>query len=166
GLGLILLGGPSAHHDWDEAAVIAQVERIVAAAPTMRWQLSDSRRSPGTLLPALRARLPARVTCVSSRDSAPDWLPTTLARAAVAWVSADSVAMLYETLSAGARLGIIDVPPRRADRISAIASALVARGWAATIGMALPAPVRLAEAARCADALLARWPDLTHGERA
>ncbi|MEQ8659265.1 MAG: ELM1/GtrOC1 family putative glycosyltransferase [Gammaproteobacteria bacterium] len=163
-LGVILLGGPSAHHAWDSAAVARQVERIVSAAPALRWQVSDSRRSPADLLPALRARLPADVvTLVPFATCAPTWLPATLAQAAVAWVSADSVAMLYEALSAGARLGVIDVPARRADRITTIAPALIARGWAAPVGAAAPAGVVLAEAARCADALLARWPDLRHG---
>ena len=88
----------------------------------------------------------------------PAWLVETLARAEQAWVSADSVAMLYEALSAGARLGVIDVPVKRRDRISAIAPALIARGWAAAVGEEPPAAVMLDEAGRCAEAILMRWP--------
>ncbi len=163
-LGIILLGGPSAHHDWDDAAIVEQVLAIVGAAPRLRWEIGDSRRTPPTLMPALREALAARrleqVALVPFASSAADWLPATLARAQVAWVTADSVAMLYEALSAGARLGVIAVRAKRADRITAIAPALIAQGRAAAVGSEPPATATLAEAARCAEALLARWPDL------
>jgi len=163
-LGVILLGGPSAHHDWNDAAIVAQVLTIVGAAPHLRWEIGDSRRTPPTLMPALQQALAARslanVVTVPFAACAADWLPATLARAQVAWVTADSVAMLYEALSAGARLGVIDVPAKRDDRITAIAPALIAQGRAAAVGGAPPAAVTLTEAARCAEALLARWPDL------
>ena len=97
-------------------------------------------------------------------DCAPGWLQENLARAARAWVSADSVAMIYEALSAAARVAIIDVPIRRHDRISAVAGELRARGWVGSLDKDVvePPPV-LNEAMRCADLLLARWPDLPGG---
>ena len=161
-LGLILLGGPSAHHAWDEAAVLTQVRQILATAPRHEWRLADSRRSPPGLGHALAALAGPRVHYVAAATAPSDWLPAHLARAAEVWVSADSMAMLYEALSSGACVGLIDVPPRRRDRITAVAADLLRRGWVAPVGTALPArpPVVLAEAARCAAALLERWPEL------
>lgn len=161
-LGLILLGGPSAHHGWDTPGVIAQIERIIRAAPGLRWIVTDSRRSPAELAVALGRLASAEIRYLPASQTDSDWLPDTLARAAQAWVSADSMAMLYEALTAGARVGLIDVPIRRHDRIARVAADLLARGWVVPVGAPLPAlpPVVLAEAARCADFLLERWPGI------
>ena len=162
GLGVILLGGPSAHHTWDERAMLAQVARVLAARPDMRWLATDSRRSPTSLA----ARLAAHdgLSFFSHRDTAPDWLPSLLARAEQVWVSADSVSMIYEALSAGARVGVLDVPVQRADRISAIAGDLLARGLVMSLQSNMSdtdaSPPVLREADRIAEIILARWPML------
>lgn len=162
GLGVILLGGPSAHHTWDERAMLAQVARVLAARPDMRWLATDSRRSPTSLA----ARLAAHdgLSFFSHRDTAPDWLPSLLARAEQVWVSADSVSMIYEALSAGARVGVLDVPVQRADRISAIAGDLLARGLVMSLQSNISdtdaSPPVLREADRIAEIILARWPML------
>jgi hypothetical protein len=156
GLGVILLGGPSAHHDWHTAALLAQIETLRASRPTLRWWATDSRRSPSALATALAA-MPG-VEFYSHHDTAPDWLPNLLARAAEVWVSADSVSMIYEALSAGAHVGVLEVPARRVDRITAIAADLHARGLVMALGDAMPAqPVTLREAERIAGLILARW---------
>jgi mitochondrial fission protein ELM1 len=162
--GVILIGGPSRHFGWDSSAIAEQIQHIVAQQPEIDWQLSDSRRTPADFVAALRALPGPQPRYLAAAECAPDWLENTLAEAATAWVTADSVAMLYEALSAGAALGVIEVPQRRNDRITRIASDLVARGWARTFRSAAPPkPLgvpRLDEAARCAAVLLARWPDL------
>ena len=162
GLGVVLLGGPSSHHDWHDEAIFTQLAQLLANAPSMRWVVSDSRRSPPTLAVALAAM--SDVEFVSHRDAPPDWLPALLARAAQAWVSADSVSMLYEALSAGANVGVLEVPARRVDRITIIAADLRARGRVMSLADAArgsaAAPVLLREAERIADLILARWPAL------
>jgi uncharacterized protein len=159
-LGLVLIGGPSRHHRYDDEQILLQIRQLVARAPELDWTVSDSRRTP----PALAAALADLDGChyLAHRDTPPDWLPATLAVAAQAWVSADSIAMLYETLSAGAALGVIEVPARRADRVSGVAGELRARGWAVTLndlikGQIPAARVILNEAGRIADLVLARW---------
>ena len=59
-----------------------------------------------------------RLTVVPVAATGPDWLPAQLARAGQAWATADSVSMVYEALTAGAAVGILDVPRQRASRIS------------------------------------------------
>ena len=156
GLGVMLLGGPSAHHDWDTAALLVQIETLRATRSTLHWQVTDSRRSPPELGAALAA-MPG-VQFYSHSETAPDWLPTLLARAAEVWVSADSVSMIYEALSAGAQVGVLEVPARRGDRITAIAADLRARGLVMSLSDVMPAqPVTLREADRIAELILKRW---------
>lgn len=167
-LGVILLGGPSAHHGWDEAAMFAQLRQVLASAPAMDWWVSDSRRSPPSLAAGLVALANgtklAKLKFVSHRELPTTWLPTVLARATQVWVSADSVSMIYEALSAGANVGVFAVPARRRDRITAIAADLQTRGRVMAVadaarGTAI-APMLLREAERVAALILARWPDL------
>ena len=162
GLGVILLGGPSAHHDWYDEPMLAQVAQLQAHAPGMHWIACDSRRSP----PTLAARLAAmpNVEFMDHRQAQTDWLPTLLSRATQAWVSADSVSMIYEALSAGANVGVLAVPARRADRITAVSEDLRARGQVMSVSDAAQgsatAPILLQEAERVAGLILARWPAL------
>jgi len=159
GLGVVLLGGPSTHHDWDTPAVLAQLAQLLSTSSDMRWLVSDSRRSPADLVSAI-ANLPGS-EFHSHCDTTTDWLPELLSRAGQVWVSADSVSMIYEALSAGARVGILEVPARRADRITAIAHDLCARGLVmrvASRSSSTAAPPQLREAERVADVILARWP--------
>lgn len=159
-LGMILVGGPSAHYGWDTAAVVSQIERIIGEDRSIRWQVTDSRRTPAAFAAAARAS-PVIQTCFKPvNECEPEWLQVTLARASQAWVSADSIAMIFEALSAGARVGLIEVPVQRDDRISRVASDLVARGWVGRLGAPAASAPELKEAQRCAQLLVARWPDL------
>lgn len=160
-LGLILIGGPSRHHRFEPAAVLDQVRRIVEHAPQLAWTVADSRRTPPDFVGALAGL--SGVRHVRHQSSGEDWLPAALAQATQVWVSADSAGMLYEALSAAAPLGVIEVAPRRADRITAIAPELCARGLAVRVadlatGARPTARAALDEAGRIADALLVRWP--------
>ncbi|MCB1748291.1 MAG: mitochondrial fission ELM1 family protein [Gammaproteobacteria bacterium] len=161
-LGLVLLGGPSTHHAWDSAAIVQQIERRLARAPRRDWVVTDSRRSPPELAAALRGLERDGVRYVPAAECAPGWLPGELGRAAEVWVSADSVAMIYEALSGGGLVGVLDVPSKRRDRITRIAQALHARGWIMRGEEDAPAspPSALDEGGRVAALLLQRWPEL------
>jgi len=156
--GLVVLGGPSRHYDWDDASMLAQLEQLVAARPRPCWLLTTSRRTPDSLLRTLRGH-PA-FTCVPFQEAAPDWLAQQLATAAEVWVSEDSVSMLYEALSAAAPLGLLQVARRGGSRVTAGVDALVARGWVGAPGdwqLAAGPPQPLNEAQRCADWIVEHW---------
>jgi uncharacterized protein len=104
---LILLGGPSAHHGWDEPSMLAMLQDITRHQPG--WILTDSRRTPPEFTQTLSAQLPG-VEIHPHATTSPDWLPSRLAAAAEVWVSEDSVSMVYEALSSGARVGLLPVP--------------------------------------------------------
>jgi mitochondrial fission protein ELM1 len=104
---LILIGGPSKTHGWDGEAMLDMLARITA--DDCGWQLTDSRRTPEGFLDQARVRLEGR-EIFSCQQTPPDWLPSKLREADEVWVSEDSVSMIYEALSSGARVGLLPVP--------------------------------------------------------
>lgn len=161
--GLLLIGGPSAHFGWDDTALQRQIAAVRAATPGIRWTLTTSRRTPATfpidLAPASNDAL--IIVPVSATD--PDWLPAQLARAGQVWVTADSVSMVYEALTAGAAVGVLDVPPKQPSRISRGLERLADQGWVTffedwrqTLQLSRP-PGSFNEAERCARWIAERW---------
>lgn len=159
--GLLLIGGPSTHHDWDDGAAAARVGEIVAREPQRRWRLTTSRRTPATFL----AHLPAaeRLEVVPVAQTPPGWVGEQMAIASQVWVTEDSVSMVYEALTAGAAVGILPVPRRHASRVTHGLDRLLADGWATGFetwrkGAALVLPPQpLDEANRCARLILERF---------
>jgi uncharacterized protein len=156
--GLLLIGGVSNHFEWDSDAVQVQIKSIVARTPEVNWTLTTSRRTPKDFL----AKLPTapNLTVVPHTATAPDWLPEQLARSGTVWVTPDSASMVYEALTAGADVGVFDLPVNPKSRIG-WAIAHLADGqritrfvnWCAH-GKLLPNLHPLAEADRCANWIL------------
>ena len=164
----ILVGGPSRHHDWRDDELLQQIASVVFGQRERHVVIADSRRTPAATSARLRDFCGEGVRFVSHQTSGPTWLRETLQQAAAVWVTADSVSMLFEALTAGCAVGVLAVPARRADRITAIADGLVAEGrvsslkqWLARGRLSTPPP--LAEAARCAALLNARLPPVRGG---
>ncbi|WP_193214214.1 mitochondrial fission ELM1 family protein [Luteolibacter marinus] len=158
--GLILLGGPSGSHGWDGKAVTEAVTTIVGRCGGRPWRTTDSRRTPAGTLGKLAAECPA-LACYPHVDTGRDWLPQRLAEAAEVWVTEDSVSMIYEALSSGARVGLLPVPLlKKAGRVARGIDRLVEQGfatrfadWTPSSGLAAP-PRVLREADRCAEIVL------------
>jgi mitochondrial fission protein ELM1 len=161
--GLLLIGGPSAHFGWDDADLHQQIAAVLAATPRIQWTLTTSRRTPATFLTRLMAESDGALTIVPFAATSPDWLPTQLARADQAWVTADSVSMVYEALTAGAAVGVLDVPRPHPSRISRGLEKLMAQGWITPFAewrqkprLHRP-PRQFNEAERCAHWIVERW---------
>ena len=158
GTGLIILGGPSRHYRWDNEEILTQLERLVGERPLKKWWLTTSRRTPESMRRRLLDR--AEFQCVPYASTDSDWLSARLSEAGEVWVSEDSVSMIYETLTAGAQLGLLKVQRGKENRITSAVDALVERGWVGAPGQwrlaAGPGQV-LNEAARCADWIKDQW---------
>lgn len=161
--GLFLIGGPSRHHGWDSAGLLAQIDAILSATPGMRWTLTTSRRTPAETEAALLTLRERGVDVRPVADTAPGWAMSQVARSAQAWVTEDSVSMVYESLTAGAATGLLAVPRLGETRITAGVAELQRAGfvtpfadWQRTGRLSTP-PERLAEADRMAEAVLARF---------
>lgn len=158
--GLMLIGGVSPHFAWDNDAIELQIKSIVARTPERHWTLTTSRRTPVDFL----AQLPpaANLDIVPHTATGPDWLPAQLAACGMAWVTPDSASMVVEALTAGADVGVFDLPVKPKSRVGhAIAGLADARRvtrfarWCAH-GTLHPNTEPLAEADRCA-AWILEW---------
>ena len=162
--GLFLIGGPSKHFGWDGAGLIAQIDAILTATPDVHWTLTTSRRTPARTESALLALRARGVDVRPVSDTAPGWAMAQVACSAQAWVSEDSVSMVYESLTAGAATGLLAVPRLGETRIAAGVTELQREGLVTAFeawqqkGVLHAPPERLAEADRVAEAVLARWP--------
>ncbi len=116
--GLILIGGPSRHYGWNTEELLGQIASVVSEMRHIRWTMSDSRRTPKETSSALKAMQFENLEYISVNDVNSEWLPEKLAGASYAWVSRDSVSMVYEALTSGARVGLLNVPEISESRVS------------------------------------------------
>ena len=150
---LILIGGPSKTHGWDTGAILDMLAKITMGGG---WQLTDSRRTPKGFLEQARMRLKG-LEIFSCQQTPPDWLPSKLREANEVWVSEDSVSMIYEALSSGARVGLLPVPRLNSNsRVLRGIDELVEDGYLTPFsswqnaGQLRTAPKNLNETGRCA----------------
>lgn len=158
--GLILLGGPSKHFDWNTKALIPAIEAIITDAPNLAWTIGDSRRTPSDLLSRLaHSGLP--VTVAPHQEATGGWLVNNLLAAKTAWITPDSTSMLFEALTAGCQVGTLPLQARDT-RLSRAHDHLVQENWVNPFSQLVPpyqlsAPPRpLHETSRCAEILLAQ----------
>ncbi|WP_336368405.1 mitochondrial fission ELM1 family protein [Marinobacter sp. C2H3] len=133
---LVLLGGPSKHYEWQDEAILGQLDELCRRYPDWTWTITSSRRTPEPLIQHLAAIAGGNVHYHHHDNTPPEWLPTQLARARVAWVSPDSVSMVYEAITAGASTGLFE--------LAATGDSRVVRGLQGLIqdGMVHPWPER------------------------
>ena len=154
---MLLIGGPSAIHGWDAEPLLHALSIITADGA---WQLTDSRRTPAGFSDAIRRKLPA-IEVFSHQQTPPDWLPAKLAAAAEVWVTEDSVSMIHEALSSGAKVGLLPVPRiKPSSRVLRGIGKLIADGYLTPMAewqqtrQLKPPPAILREADRCAEEVL------------
>lgn len=160
--GLILIGGLSDQFYWSDEAILRQVTRVLQAGDGVRWTITTSRRTPPSFSEAWRsAGLPGEL--VPFELTAPDWILQKMQRAGRIWVTCDSMSMVYEALTSGAGVGLIELPERRRSHAYKSAQQLIqddlVTSWAAWIGgqPLRPPPTPLCEADRCATEVIARF---------
>lgn len=160
--GVVLIGGPSNQHGWAGEPLAAAIQEILSARTELTWTIADSRRTPKKFLETLReAKLGAEL--VPHTQTTSDWLPGQLVLAEEIWVTEDSVSMVFEAVTAGARTGLLPAPilKPKADPVRSIRE-LVRDGYATPFdvwrnaGRRLPPPKPLHETGRCADLVLQR----------
>jgi uncharacterized protein len=165
GSGVLLLGGPSRAYGWNPQELLNQVVSVVRIEPGRRWLITNSPRTPEGFMEQVQAALPQAEVCPVESTPA-DWLPQVLAAATVAWVSEDSVSMIYEALTAGARVGIFAMPAKGAESkhsrgVTELKQAGYVRTWDdwQADPTAESSHPQLAEADRCASLILGMASD-------
>lgn len=154
--GLLLIGGPSPHFDWDGDALWRQIAELVDTG-SRRWRLSPSRRTPAEFLAGMPSRLEKRLEVVPLERQSPGWLDETLPGAAECRVTPDSLSMIFDCLAAGVPCGVLDLGARPGDRVAGAVTRLVKEGHVAAAGSPARAVPPLDEAGAVADAIVQRW---------
>lgn len=165
GTQMILIGGPSKIHGWDSTALLLALGEITT---TGKWQLTDSRRTPAGLLDEIRKHLP-HIEIFPHQETGPTWLPEKLAASSEVWVTEDSVSMIYEALSSGAKVGLLPVPRLKSgtrvlqglEKICASGFITRFNDWQTTHHLASP-PETLREADRCAALIIQNFTNIRH----
>jgi mitochondrial fission protein ELM1 len=165
--GLILAGGidPKSHH-WDTSVFMTQIQALDVGMSGIRWTIASSPRTPADTIEQLRVLVGQNenMTFFSADETPPGWIEAAYSAHAQVWVTADSVSMVYEALSAGCRVGVLPVAWKHAqnkfqqgiDDLKANGLILDYRQWQK--GQQWPAVRKpLNEAERCAREILKRW---------
>ena len=154
--GIILIGGESRHFGWDNEDLLRQIRDITGGLDDVQWEITDSPRTPDSTRLALRGLKSTRLEFVPYKESPGEWLSERLRSVHTAWITEDSISMIYEALTAGAAVGILSVPVKRHGRITGaietmVKNGLVTRyaGWRAGAALRVVDPP-LYEADRCA----------------
>ncbi|HEY9173508.1 MAG TPA: ELM1/GtrOC1 family putative glycosyltransferase [Verrucomicrobiae bacterium] len=162
-LGIVLVGGPSRHHGWDEGPLTAAIRAVIASRPELIWTVGDSRRTPAGFLDRLQTA-GCRAQYAPHAQTTSAWLPAQLLASQEAWVTEDSISMAFEAVTAGARAGLLPVPRLRSEnRVTESLRRLTQEGYATPFatweasGRRLPPAKHLHETARVADLVLERW---------
>ncbi|QXW26491.1 mitochondrial fission ELM1 family protein [Acinetobacter johnsonii] len=123
---LIALGGSSKRHQWDNEKVLHAVQQIAEQNPQAEIILTTSRRTPAEFLDLLNERPFAGQSQIFPVEQTPQgWIFEEMQQAEAVWVTEDSVSMIYEALTAGCRVGVIQIDRLKQDRIVKSVDALL-----------------------------------------
>lgn len=154
---LIALGGSSKRHTWDSSKAQHAIQHIVVQNPDAQIVLTTSRRTPQEFLNLLQQQAFASKLEIFPVEQTPQgWIFEQMQLAEAVWVTEDSVSMIYEALTAGCRVGVIEMQRNRQDRITASVDQLLQQQMisAALEINGLAAPIKLQEADRIAALIL------------
>lgn len=108
--GLVLAGGTDERsHEWNSAEITKIIKNIIKN-DSIEWTVSTSPRTPDNMDSGLAAICNDSGAAFRPFSSTPrGWLETMYDLSGTVWVTADSISMVYEALSAGCRVGVIPV---------------------------------------------------------
>ncbi|MEJ2156807.1 MAG: ELM1/GtrOC1 family putative glycosyltransferase [Desulfobacteraceae bacterium] len=167
GKGLILAGGVDVKsHHWSSTELLAQIDNIIEGSGDITWTIASSPRTPDETIEKLHQLAGGNPSIVFfSADHTPrGWIESAYESHSSVWVTADSVSMIYEALTAGCRVGVLPVAwrhpqnkfQRGIDDLKTNGMVADYEQWRAT--RKLPEPSKpLDEASRCAKEILLRW---------
>lgn len=165
--GLILVGGVDhKSHRWDTALLLSQINLLLKMSPSIYWTISSSGRTPPDTIEQLHqiANTNSRVSFYSSDETPPGWIESAYAAHEHVWITADSVSMVYEALTAGCRAGVLPVKwIHSSNKFQNGIDDLTEHGLIGDLDQwrnGVPLPViskPLNEAERCAREIIRRW---------
>lgn len=166
--GLILIGGiDGKSHLWDTGDIEGYIRKIVGRECEVLWTISSSPRTPAETVGRIAEieREIENVRLFRFEDTEPGWIERQYDECMKVWVTADSMSMVYEALSAGCRVGLLPIRwKRKKNKFRRSEEYLLRKGMVVSFakwisggeGWLEQNPLR--EAHRCAEEILKRWP--------
>ena len=114
---LILIGGTSKNFIWDSNYLINQIEDLINNNSSIKFLLSTSRRTPQDFIMKLRNIRKKNLIIVPLKDQEENWLENNFNNTKIAWITEDSISMIYESLTAGQQVGILKQKKSKNNRI-------------------------------------------------
>lgn len=111
--GLILLGGiDEKSHVWDSTDIEKKIYKIVSEEQDKQWVIASSPRTPEVTVSAIRdmAKKTDNAEFFDYKETKKGWIEEQYDQCATVWVTSDSISMLYEALSSGCRVNVIQMP--------------------------------------------------------
>lgn len=127
---LILIGGPSRHFRFDIARLLSQIQQICQENPQTQWLLSNSPRTPVEIMSQLKELAFPNLMIKDFRDPDLASLEALLLSSDRVWLTPDSMAMIFEALTAGARVGVFEdsaTPGKAGSRINQQIQAMICK---------------------------------------
>lgn len=159
-VGLILIGGASRHFYWHGEEVLDQIRALLAITNDVKWIITDSPRTPENTRSLLGEIKADNATYIPFNQTGPGWMETQLARAGQAWITQDSLSMIYESVTSGTATGLLTLPVKKQNKLTRSIAGLQEKygvvlfdEWQAGKSLQKPAVV-LNESERCARLLL------------
>ncbi|TCB49819.1 nucleoside-diphosphate sugar epimerase [Acinetobacter sp. ANC 4779] len=151
---LIALGGSSKRHQWNEAKVLVAIQQIVNRHPLAEIILTTSRRTPKEFLAHLNEKsFKSQLKIFPVEQTPQGWIFEEMQKAEAVWVTEDSVSMIFEALTAGCRVGIIEIDRLKSDRITQLLDQLLTQALLGENKVKL-LNLKMDEATRVSDILL------------
>lgn len=157
---LIMIGGVSKHFHWDNHSVVGQIYDLVKQNPSIHYVTTTSRRTPQSFLNALRRIDLLNFEITPFEKTGQGWVANQLAQVSSAWISEDSVSMVYEGLTANVAVGLLNLTAKRKNRVAFGIDNLVGKGFVVRFDSAgnyqekLRPVIGFSEANRCSDQII------------
>ncbi len=164
--GLILIGGiDPKSHNWNSIKIFDSVKTIIDKERKVQWTISTSPRTPEDMEQLLFTGSKDRKIAFFPYSQTPKyWLERQYAENKYVWVTADSMSMIYEAISAGCSVGLIPIEWKNSNNKFANSEKnLISKGYVASYEKWMRSRVSpnqgndLNEAKRCAVEILKRW---------
>jgi hypothetical protein len=158
--GLIVLGGISKHFNWDNQALILQINNIINQHPKIQFKIATSRRTPKDFIDHFDDNFKKNVSIYEYENVEKNWFLEEVKLSKHAWVTEDSISMIYELIASGSNITPIRLENKHDSKISIEISRLINTGLIRTYDGERKKTNNLLfnnEAKRCANFILNKW---------
>lgn len=110
--GLVLIGGTDSNsHVWSDEDIYDHVEELVTREKNINWTISSSPRTPESCTRLLTKLSEKNSNCTFFifENTERGWIEKEYSTNKYVWVTADSMSMVYEALSAGCNVGLLPI---------------------------------------------------------